>query len=88
MVKKMEKFKKKLGISIGLLTAFVLWTIAICLIDVQAIGPQGSSVGFATINQFVHELTDVNFTLYTITDWLGLAPIGVCMGFGVLGLVQ
>ena len=26
--------------------------------------------------------------LYTITDWLGLVPIGVCVGFGVLGLVQ
>ena len=26
--------------------------------------------------------------LYTITDWLGLVPIGFCFGFGVLGLVQ
>ena len=27
-------------------------------------------------------------TLYTITDWLGLVPIFICMCFGVLGLVQ
>jgi undecaprenyl-diphosphatase len=26
--------------------------------------------------------------LYTITDWLGLVPIAVCIGFGLLGLVQ
>ena len=26
--------------------------------------------------------------LYVITDWLGLVPIAVCMGFGVLGLTQ
>ena len=71
-----------------LLTAFVLWTVAICFVDVRAIGPQGSSVGFAGINGFVHNLTGVHWGLYNITDWLGLVPIFVCMGFGILGLVQ
>ena len=71
-----------------LLTAFVLWTLAIRFVDVRAIGPQGSSVGFAGINGFVHNLTGVHFDLYIITDWLGLVPIFVCMGFGILGLVQ
>ena len=27
-------------------------------------------------------------SIYTITDWLGLVPIVICMGFGVLGLIQ
>ena len=71
-----------------LLTAFVLWTVAICFVDVRAIGPQGSSVGFAGINGFVHTLTGVHFSLYNITDWLELVPIFVCIGFGILGLVQ
>jgi len=71
-----------------LLTAFVLWTVAICFVDVRAIGPQGSSVGFASINGFVHTLTGVHFSLYNITDWLGLVPIFVCIGYGILGLVQ
>ena len=26
--------------------------------------------------------------IYTITDWLGLVPIFICMGFGLLGLIQ
>ena len=60
----------------------------VCLVDVQAVGPEGSSVGFATLNSFVHDLTGVNFSLYIITDWLGLVPFGVAFGFAILGLVQ
>ncbi len=71
-----------------MLIAFVMWTVAIRFIDVQAIGPQESSVGFATINQFVHNLTCVHMSLYTITDWLGLVPLMFVMGFGTLGLIQ
>ena len=71
-----------------MLLAFLLWTVAIQFVDVQAIGPQESSVGFATINQFVHNLTGVHMSLYTITDWLGLVPLVFVMGFALLGLIQ
>ena len=74
--------------ALGVLAAFVLWTAAICLIDVRAIGPQGSTVGFATLNRFVHSLTGVHMRLYAITDWLGLVPFGVVFGFALLGLIQ
>lgn len=84
----MKRIRKNLIISLGLLTAFVLWTVAICFVDVQAIGPQGSSVGFAKINLFFHNLTGVNLGLYNITDWLGLVPIGVAFSFAILGLAQ
>ena len=67
---------------------FVLWTVLVCFVDVRAIGPQESSVGFATLNGYIHDLTGVNMRLYVITDWLGLVPIGVAFGFAVLGLVQ
>ena len=83
-----KKNQKNLGIAICMLIAFVMWTVAIRFIDVQAIGPQESSVGFATINQFVHTLTGVHMSLYTITDWLGLVPLMIVMGFGTLGLIQ
>ena len=88
MVEKMKRVRKSFIVSICLLTAFVLWTVAISFVDVRAIGPQGSSVGFAAINGYVHNLTGVHWGLYTITDWLGLVPLFVCMGFGILGLVQ
>ena len=75
-------------IAICMLLAFLLWTAAIQFVDVQAIGPQESSVGFATINQLVFNLTGVHMSLYTITDWLGLVPLMFVMGFGTLGLIQ
>ena len=83
-----NKNQKDFCIAICILLAFLLWTVAIQFIDVQAIGPQESSVGFATINQLVFNLTGVHMSLYTITDWLGLVPLMFVMGFGTLGLIQ
>ena len=83
-----KKSKKKLVLGASLVVAFVLWTVLVCFVDVRAIGPEGSSVGFAALNGFVHELTGVNWFLYTITDWLGIVPIAVALGFAILGLVQ
>lgn len=79
---------KKICIPLSIIASFILWTILVIVVDVRAIGPNGSSVGFATINSFFHDLTGVNMTLYTITDWLGLVPIAFCFGFGIFGLVQ
>ena len=80
--------KRDLLEGIVLVAAFALWTVAIRLIDVQNASPLGSEVGFATINVWFHRLTGVHMLIYTITDWLGLVPIIICMCFGVLGLVQ
>ena len=85
----MEK-KNKIGLALGasLIVTFVMWTVLVRFVDVQAIGPDGSSVGFATLNRLVRELTGVNWILYTVTDWLGLVPIAVALGFAILGFVQ
>ena len=80
--------RRNFCIATCMLLAFLLWTVAIQFVDVQAIGPQESSVGFATMNQFVHNFTGVHMSLYTITDWLGLVPLVFVMGFALLGLIQ
>ena len=85
----MEKKNSRLfWVGVGLLAVFVLWTVLIRFVDVEAIGPRQSSVGFATLNGYIHNLTGVNMSLYIITDWLGLVPIGVAFGFAVFGIVQ
>ena len=82
------KEKRNLLTGVGLIGAFALWTVLIRRVDVQAVGQNGTKVGFADFNVWFHQLTGVNMTLYTITDWLGLVPIFICLSFGGLGLVQ
>lgn len=80
--------QKKLYFAVSALVMFVLWTLAVRFVDVQTIGPRESSVGFATLNRAIHDVTGVNMVLYTITDWLGLVPFGVVFVFALLGLIQ
>ena len=82
------KEKRDLLIGGGLIGVFALWTVLIQCVDVQAVGQNGTKIGFAGFNVWFHQLTGLHMTLYTITDWLGLVPIFICMCFGVLGLVQ
>lgn len=56
--------------------------------DVAAIGPDGTSVGFATLNKAVHDLTGVNMLWYEITDYIGYGALGICALFGLAGLIQ
>lgn len=83
----MSKFKN-LWYSVSFLAAFAVWTALVRFIDVKAIGPNGSKVGFATLNGFFYKLTGVDFGLYNITDWLGLVPVAFGFGFAILGLCQ
>ena len=82
------KEKRNLLAGVGLIGAFALWTVLIRWVDVQAVGQNRTKIGFADFNVWFHQLTGVHMTLYTITDWLGLVPIFICLCFGVLGLVQ
>lgn len=83
-----KEIKNRLIIPLFFMTSFVVWTVLVKFIDVKAIGPNNSLVGFATINKYFHQLIGVNISLYNITDWLGLVPIIVCLCFGILGLIQ
>lgn len=84
----MRKTKRIVSVGILLLTAFAVWTFLIQTVDVQQIGPRQSAVGFATINGWFHRLTNVHWMLYTLTDWLGLVPIVVCLLFACVGFAQ
>ena len=83
-----DKGNRELMPGLVLLAGFIVWTMLIRHIDVQRAGPRGTEIGFASFNVWFHRMTGVHMLIYTITDWLGLVPIFICMGFGLLGLVQ
>ena len=80
--------KKRLMLGTALLVMFAIWTWFIQCVDVQPAGQKGTEIGFATFNCWFHSITGVHMAIYTITDWLGLVPIFVCMVFGGVGFVQ
>ena len=83
-----EKSKNFLILGIMLIVGFIIWTLLIQKVDVQPLGVNGTNIGFATINYWFHKLTGVHMEIYTLTDWLGLVPVSVCMIFGGIGCVQ
>lgn len=82
------KNKKYLYAAVFFFAAFVFWTFAVSSVDLAAIGPLDSQVGFSSLNGFFHDLTGVHLSLYHITDWLSIVPVCFCGGFGILGLLQ
>lgn len=84
----MHSTKRNFMITGLLFLLFAGFTLAAKAVDVRAIGPENSSVGFAAINQFVFNLFGVNLIWYEITDWLGLAALLFAFGFALLGLFQ
>ena len=79
--------KRLLFLGSVFIVVFVIWTLLIQKVDVQPLGVKGTDIGFATINCWFHELTGVHMKIYTITDWLGLVPIFICIIFGVIGFI-
>lgn len=67
---------------------FAVLIVLVKTVDVQQIGPEGTSIGFAGINKTMNEATGLNMTLYKITEVLGLLALAVAGCFALLGLVQ
>ena len=84
----MTEPRRDLVTGTALLAAFVLWTALVQLVDVRPVVQNGTCVGFAAFNVWFHGLTGVHMVLYAITDWLGLVPVAVCLGFGAMGATQ
>ena len=84
----MNKKKRNFLISTILILLAVVFTSLVKVVDVIQAGVNGTSIGFATVNQFVFESIGVNMIWYHITDWLGLVPIFMAMVYSLIGFIQ
>lgn len=82
------KNKKNILICILLVLISIIYTILVKYVDISSIGPNGSVVGFSSLNSFVFNLTGNNMTLYKITEVLGFIPILIALMYAVIGLIQ
>ena len=79
---------KKVANSYVFCSLFVFFSLWIRLFDVQPVGPEGSKIGFASLNVAVHEFFGMHLFWYKLTQLLGVAAIAVAGVFAVVGLIQ
>lgn len=84
----MKNERKMFGGGVLFIALFILWTCLILTVDVKPLGQNGTDIGLSTFNKWFHDLTGVHMTIYTMTDWLGLVAIFVCLIFAGVGVVQ
>ncbi len=84
----MSKSKRNIIISAILIAVAVMYTFLVQVVDVKAIGPQNSEVGFATINKAFADAIGDNMTLYKLTQYLGYISLLMVAIYGLIGLVE
>lgn len=84
----MKKEKNYVLMAVALFVIFVIFTILVKVINVQAIGPEGTSVGFASLNKLFIDAIGYNDFMYTISTVLGYLAILTVPFFGLFGLMQ
>ena len=84
----MNSKRRNFIISSILIFLAIGFTVLVKVVDVKQVGVNETSIGFATVNQFVFNLIGVNMIWYHITDWLGLVPIFMAMAYALIGLIQ
>lgn len=84
----MKENKKSLIFTISFLIISILYTILVKTVDVAAIGPEGSEVGFSTLNSFVRDGLGTSDFWYHVTKYLGIFPFLIVTFYGIQGLLQ
>ena len=84
----MEKNKKSFIISGCLFLLFIAFTIIVKYVDVHSIGPEGSLVGLATINNSFRNVLDYNELFYKISEILGYLSLLLVVFYGGIGVKQ
>ena len=82
------KTQKNYIVAAVLWLIFIVYTILVMKVDVQPIGPEGSSVGLAGLNQSINGHLPYNDTLHTITGITGYLALFLAACVGFVGFLQ
>lgn len=82
------KNKRNFIVTGTLFLLFASFTVVVTKVDVRSIGPENSSVGLATLNQWVFGSLGTSQAWYQTTEVLGYLAIVIALGFAALGLSQ
>lgn len=82
------KRKNSFAISLVLFILFGILTWALVNIDVQAIGPESSTIGLASINKIVDDWIGTSEFWYKTTEVFGYLGILTAVGFALTGFAQ
>ena len=84
----MTKRKRNFMLTMALFVLFIIFTVVVKKVDVHNIGPNGSVVGLATINNSFRNILDYNSTIYKVSEILGYISIMIVGLYGVIGVKQ
>ena len=84
----MKKLNKSLIAGISLFVAFVVFTVLVKFVDVAAVGPLGSKVGFSKMNDSIFKEIGTSDTWYNISEFFGTIALILAGVFVIVGLVQ
>lgn len=80
--------KNKFIISAVFALAFVALIVSLCTYDVAPIGPEGTEIGFSSLNGAVHGSLGTSDAWYKISELLGYLAIAAAGAFALIGVVQ
>lgn len=84
----MKKETRNILVSIFLTIISFLYVYLVKTVDIMAIGPKGSKVGFGTVNKYFKDMFTYNKTIYKVTEILGLIALLIVAIYVLVGLVQ
>lgn len=84
----MKKLNKSLITGVSLFVAFLAFTILVKFVDIAAVGPLGSKVGFSKINDAIFGAIGTSETWYHISEIFGILALIVAGVFVIVGLIQ
>ena len=84
----MRKLNRKYGKAAISFALFILTIALVKCVDIDAVGPAGTSIGLSHLNKAVHDLIGVHMFWYQVTNLLGFWAILCGAVFACIGLKQ